>query len=267
MTNYDTPRFDLASVYGRGPAGSPELYDLTRPGYLLCNDHDGVRDLPRDDVGAAYLGDPRNDENLIVTQLHAVFLRLHNKLRDEGKTFEQAQQLVRWHYQWLIVNDFLTRIVGADVVRSKIVQRRGGPIEFTGKFYKPRDKQRPYMPIEYSGAAYRFGHSMIRAEYEVQDGHTVAIFANEGYEDLRGSRRIPADLWIDWNYFFEIPGMDTPDDREIVMSGDTQGGMAFSLGDLQEIFDPLEPVELRAVRTDRKDAFGADFLNAALFSA
>jgi len=66
---------------------------------------------------------------------------------------------------------------------------------------------------------------------------------------------------------FAAERMDTPDDREIVMSGDTQGGMAFSLGDLQEIFDPLEPVELRAVRTDRKDAFGADFLNAALFSA
>ncbi len=107
MTTYDTPRFDLASVYGRGPAGSPELYDPARPGYLLCNDHDGVHDLPRDDVGAAYLGDPRNDENLIVVQFHAVFLRRHNRLRDEGKSFEQAQQLVRWHYQWLIVNDYL----------------------------------------------------------------------------------------------------------------------------------------------------------------
>ncbi|SHN71286.1 Animal haem peroxidase [Geodermatophilus obscurus] len=227
-TNYDTPRFDLASVYGRGPAGSPELYDPARPGYLLCNDHDGVRDLPRDDVGAACLGDPRNDENLIVAQFHAVFLRLHNKLRDEGKTFEQAQQLVRWHYQWLIVNDYLPRIVGRDVVDRLVRRRRGGPIEFLGRFYKPRNPRRPYMPVEYSGAAYRFGHSMIRAEYEVHDQHTVPIFGNEGHQDLRGNRPVPADLWIDWNYFFEIPGMSTPDDRNMARLIDTQLSLPLS---------------------------------------
>ena len=78
------------------------------------------------------------------------------------------------------------------------------------------------MPVEYSGAAYRFGHSMIRAEYEVQDGHTVPIFGQDGYEDLRGNRQIPASLWIDWNYFFEIPGMNTPDDRNMARLIDTQ---------------------------------------------
>ena len=228
MINYDTPRFDLGSVYGRGPAGSPELYDPARPGYLLCNDHDGVRDLPRDDVGAAYLGDPRNDENLIVAQLHAVFLRLHNRLRDQGRSFEQAQQEVRWHYQWLIVNDYLPRIVGRDVVDRLVRRRRNGPIEFLGRFYKPRDRRRPYMPIEYAGAAYRFGHSMIRAEYEVHDQHTVPIFANEGHQDLRGNRPVPEDLWIDWNYFFEIPGMGTPDDRNTARLIDTQLSLPLS---------------------------------------
>ncbi|HEX2073615.1 MAG TPA: heme peroxidase family protein [Geodermatophilus sp.] len=222
MTNYDTPRFDLGSVYGKGPAGSPELYDPARPGYLLVNQHDGLFDLPRDQYGAAYLGDPRNDENLIVAQLHVVFLRLHNKLRDEGKNFEQAQQLVRWHYQWLIVHDFLPRIVGQEMVTSLLRRRGTGRIEFLGSFYKPRDRQRPYMPIEYAGAAYRFGHSMIRAEYEMQDGHTVPIFGRDGYEDLRGSRPIPHDLWADWNYFFEIPGMDDPDDRNMSRKIDTQ---------------------------------------------
>jgi hypothetical protein len=78
------------------------------------------------------------------------------------------------------------------------------------------------MPVEYSGAAYRFGHSMIRAEYEVQDGHTVPIFGQDGYEDLRGNRQIPSTLWIDWNYFFEIPGMNTPDDRDMARLIDSQ---------------------------------------------
>lgn len=222
MTNYDTPRFDLGSVYGKDPAGSPELYDPTRPGYLLVNEHDGVHDLPRDDLGAAYLGDPRNDENLIVAQLHVVFLRLHNKLRDEGHSFMAAQQLVRWHFQWIIVHDYLTRIVGGDLVRSLLRRTGSGPIRFTGTVYKPKNPLRPYIPVEYAGAAFRFGHSMIRAEYEVQDGHTVPIFAPDGHPDLRGSRPIPADLWVDWNYFFEIPGMDTPDDRNMARLIDTQ---------------------------------------------
>jgi hypothetical protein len=189
---------------------------------MLLNLHDDLVDLPRDGVGAAYLGDPRNDENLIVAQLHTVFLRLHNKHRDAGKTFEQAQQQVRWTYQYLIVNDYLPRIIGQDVVNSLIRRRGNGPIQFTGKFYQPRNVNKPYMPVEYAGAAYRFGHSMIRAEYEVQDGHTVPIFGQDGYEDLRGNRQIPPTLWIDWNYFFDIPGMDSPDDRNMSRLIDTQ---------------------------------------------
>ena len=106
---------------------------------------------------------------------------------------------------------------------NSLIRRRGtGPIQFTGKLYQPRNVNKPYMPVEYSGAAYRFGHSMIRAEYEVQDGHTVPIFGQDGYEDLRGNRQIPASLWIDWNYFFEIPGMNTPDDRNMARLIDTQ---------------------------------------------
>jgi hypothetical protein len=230
MVNYDTPKFDLGSVYGKGPTGSPELYDTTKgkPGYLLVNAHDGLFDLPRDQVGAAYLGDPRNDENLIVAQLHVVFLRMHNKLMDQGKTFEQAQQQLRWTYQWLIVNDYLPRIVGQDVVNSLIRRRGTGPIQFTGKYYQPRNVTRPYMPLEYSGAAYRFGHSMIRAEYEVQDGHTVPIFGQDGYEDMRGNRPIPENLWIDWNYFFEIPGMNAPDDRNMSRKIDAQLSLPLS---------------------------------------
>ncbi len=222
MRNYDTPWFDLGSIYGKGIKGSPELYDQdpARHGYLKVWEHDGLVDVPRDDVGAAYLGDPRNDENLIVNQLHIVFIRLHNKFMSQGMTYAQAQRQTRWHYQWLIVNDYLPRIVGKDVVSSLI--KREGTIKFTGSFYKPEHPANPYMPIEYSGAAYRFGHSMIRAEYEMQDGHTVPIFGRDGFEDLRGNRPIPANLWCDWNYFFDIPGLEPPDDRNMSRLIDSQ---------------------------------------------
>jgi hypothetical protein len=222
MRNYDTPWFDLGSIYGKGIKGSPELYDQdpARYGYLKVWEHDGLVDVPRDDVGAAYLGDPRNDENLIVNQLHIVFIRLHNKFMSQGMSYAQAQRQTRWHYQWLIVNDYLPRIVGKDVVSSLI--KRDGTIKFTGALYKPENPGNPYMPIEYSGAAYRFGHSMIRAEYEMQDGHTVPIFGRDGFEDLRGNRPIPANLWCDWNYFFDIPGLEPPDDRNMSRLIDSQ---------------------------------------------
>jgi SAM-dependent methyltransferase len=65
---------------------------------------------------------------------------------------------------------------------------------------------------------------------------------------------------------FAAERMETPNDDRIVTTGDSAGGTAFSLADLAEIFAPLDPIEVRAVRADRKDAFGPDFLNAALFA-
>ncbi|WP_375431253.1 heme peroxidase family protein [uncultured Friedmanniella sp.] len=221
LVNYDTPRFDLGSVYGSGPTLSPDLYDAAKPGYLKVNPHDDLVDLPRDAVGAAYLGDPRNDENLIVAQLHTVFLRLHNKFRDSGLSFEDAQTRCRWHYQWLIVHDYLPKIVGQDVV-DKLLVTKAGKLTAATTYYKPKNPAKPYMPIEFSAGAYRFGHSLIRAEYEVQDMHTVPIFGPDGYEDLRGSRAIPHNLWMDWNYFFDIPGMSAPDDRNMARRFDAQ---------------------------------------------
>jgi hypothetical protein len=178
-------------------------------------------------VGAAHLGDPRNDENLIIAQLHVAFFKLHNHFIDDGRAFTEAQRLTRWHYQWVIVNDFLPRMVGQDTVK-KLLDDDRGRIRYNGKLYQPRNPGRPFMPVEYSGAAYRFGHSMIRAEYEIQDGHTVPIFGQDGHQDLRGSRPIPANMWMDWNHFFDVPGMHTPDGRNMARLIDTKISLPLS---------------------------------------
>jgi hypothetical protein len=78
------------------------------------------------------------------------------------------------------------------------------------RFYRPKNPTKPFMPIEYSVGAYRFGHSMVRPEYEMNDAHTRAFFGAEG-NDLRGSRVIPSELQADWSYFFDVPGMSRPD--------------------------------------------------------
>ncbi|MGA8996118.1 MAG: heme peroxidase family protein, partial [Nocardioidaceae bacterium] len=241
LQNFDTPAFDLGSVYGRGPDLDPALYDPAKRGRLLLVEHDGVLDLPRHPNGTAIIGDARNDENLIICQLQVAFIRLHNHFLDRTGSFEAARQQTRWHFQWMIVNDFLAHVVGKNVVDKLLSQKSNGTVKVASSFYKPKNPLRPMMPVEYSAAAYRFGHSMIRAEYELRDvpqtddspeqSLTLPIFATDG-RDLRGSRPLPGDLWIDWNYFFSVPGLDSPDDRNMARLIDTQ--VARPLHDLPE---------------------------------
>src|SRR5947209_6164542 len=122
LRNFRTPRLDLESMYAAGPIGSPYLYDLDDPDKFLIglNDQEELRDLPRNRQGRALLGDPRDDVHLIISQLHLAFLKFHNAIVDHlrakgvpaANVFSQAQRLVRWHYQWIVVNEFLPLTVG-----------------------------------------------------------------------------------------------------------------------------------------------------------
>jgi hypothetical protein len=208
-TNFDTPFLDLASVYGRGPAKDPQLYEADGR-HLRISYANGIPDLPRDAQGNAIIGDPRNDENLIVCQLHVGFLGFHNHLIDAGVPFARAQQLTRWEFQRIVVDEFLGRIVGKDVIYPMLRRVGDKHVGVVNRFYKPQNPKKPMMPIEYAAASYRFGHSMIRPEYEMNDSHTRPIFSPDG-NDLRGSRPVPSELHADWSYFFDVPGFARPD--------------------------------------------------------
>ena len=122
LEDFRTPRLDLDSIYGRGSDDQPYLYtrESKRLKFLLGDDrglHGAGKerpDLPRSREEVALIGDPRNDENRIVSQLHALFLRFHNKVVEklrnqkssmtERELFEEAQRIVRWHYQWLVLH-------------------------------------------------------------------------------------------------------------------------------------------------------------------
>ena len=203
LVNFDSPFFDLASVYGRGPDLDPQFYKADGKYMRIVRTAEGVEDLPRLDDGTALIGDPRNDENLILSQLHLLFLKFHNRCLDTGlaKTLAQAQRLTRWHFQWVIVNDFLKAVVGAELV-SQVLQ--GSPPKPKIDFYKPVDANRPMMPIEYAVAAFRFGHSMVRGRYTLNAAGGVPLF-DPSSPDLRGGRPLPAAFEIEWWRFF--PGV------------------------------------------------------------
>jgi hypothetical protein len=136
------------------------------------------QDLPRNEQGRALIGDPRNDENIIVGQLQLAFIKFHDRLVDRVKSklrlsgaalFEETRRLVTWHYQWVVVHDFLRRIAGADVVDEILRTDAAGNPSVALKFFSWQ--KRPFMPVEFSVAAYRFAHSMVRPDYDLKDGH------------------------------------------------------------------------------------------------
>ena len=147
----------------------------------------------------AIIGDPRNDENLIVGQLHLAFMKFHNAVLDgpANGDFEEAQRLVRWHYQWIILHEFLPRTCGEDTVERVVEDGR--------QFFRFKDE--PYMPVEFSVAAYRFGHSQVRSFYRVNPGFAAPLFPQDPAGpldggDLRGRQPVTANRAVDWKGFF-----------------------------------------------------------------
>src|SRR5207247_6668308 len=247
LEDFRTPRFDLDSVYGRGRDDSPFLYDGEK--FVIGKNDSNEEDLPRSPNGRAIIGDPRNDENLIVSQLQLAFLRYHNAVVDAlppvPTRFDDARELVRFHYQWILVHDSLPKVVGYGLVQH-ILKRDSYPVRtgdglkeaFTWKtdlrFYN--FKELPFMPVEFSVAAYRFGHSMVRFNYALNpqtdgEGKELPIFAGQG-DDLRGFRPRPATRKLEWFRFFKFEGAD-PEKLQPARSIDTL--LSTGLGVLPDI--------------------------------
>jgi hypothetical protein len=243
-----SPRLDLDSLYGLGPAREPRYYQgdgaSLKIGHTLGtnfppNDPFAQAsfagfDLPRDGGAAtpqgrrlALIPDRRNDENLAVAQVHNAFIRFHNEtvrqLQSEGvseRLFERARAEVVKHYQWMLREDFLPRIAKPSVVQEVFSEGR--------RYFEPKNTgYNATMPVEFSVAAYRIGHSMVRGRYqwnrvfEQESGipATLALlFKFSGTSgnlspDETGSDRLPSNWIADWRRLFEFPTAPAPEGR------------------------------------------------------
>ena len=232
LVDYRTPRFDLDNMYGRGPDDQPYLYDADGLHMLLGSAMTGnpndakTRDVPRNSGNpeGALIGDPRNDENTIVSQLQATFLRFHNRVADlMGKhtDFLHVSRTVRWHYQWLVLNDFLPTIVNKATVQSVLPHLTNGtsiaddPPQL--RFF--HWKNDPFMPVEFSVGAYRFGHSMVRPQYRLNEtmaDRLVTFSTDPNVPNLTGFQAIPADRAVEWNLFFPMQPPGVPHTKKRV---------------------------------------------------
>src|SRR5215207_10150579 len=261
--NFRTPRYDLDSVYGGGPTNQPDFYDpadLDRAKLLLKPNVNGVLDLPRREDGHAIIGDPRNDENLIVVQFHKAVAQFHNQIVDYAKgqgirrewLFETARRLTRWHYQWAVIHDFLPRFVGDELVGPNgavYKEVAGKPPVINLGYYKPTNRTgRPFMPVEFAVAAYRFGHSLIRPFYVLNGTGIVDIFGPAGGRNLNGGRPIPADLVIEWKNILPVdPTFEARKPRKI----DTMLSIPLSTPPGSAV-PPPDPTIHLAVRNNRR---------------
>ena len=226
LIDYRTPRLDLDNIYGRGPDDQPYLYDQEtkrKSKKFLIGRVTGynLRDLPRNCQRRALIGDPRNDENAIISQLHLAFLLAHNALVDRAMElgvddpFESARCTLRWLYQFIVWNDFIR------LVTSEKVHQRALSLVSTGPNQARWDlglknvyswHREPYIPIEFSGAAYRFGHSMVGNQYQTNESIRthhgfVPLFDGGGAgesDDLRGFVSIRAANVIQWDWFLQM---------------------------------------------------------------
>ncbi len=205
----------------RVPAGYVYLGQFIDDGcaFLLVNrarpDQPSSPDLPRNAHGRALIGNPRNDENGIVSQLHVAFLSLHNQrmddledeIADSQERFEQAQQDAQWHYQWLVVHDFLRRTVG-DGLHDRLlvtVEDADGTVRDAVRLRYYRHKANPYLPVEFSAAAYRFGHSQVRDRYFINRNFDRRLFDPSG-NDFRGFQPLRPGWHASWPFFFPLDG-------------------------------------------------------------
>jgi hypothetical protein len=198
LRNARSPQLNLEGLYGDGPVGHPFLFQRNDPAKLLTSP--GGRDPPRNTEGTAIIGDPRNDSHVVVSRMHIAFIHAHNTFVDrarasgqpEARVFAVAARELVWHYQTVVLREFLPSLIGAEL--TDLIMRGDR------RYYRPRDQ--PFIPLEFADAAYRYGHSQIRHAYQLNAaGGAVPIFP-----DLVGFRPVAPEHQIEWSRLFDAAG-------------------------------------------------------------
>jgi len=216
LHNARSPQLNLECLYGDGPVGHPYLFQREDPAKLLTSS-DGF-DVLRNVEGTAVIGDPRNDSHVLMSQMHLAFVRAHNRCVDRARArgapasdvFATAARELRWHYQTVVLREFLPRLVGDELTHSLLAGDR--------RYYRPSGDA--FIPLEFADAAYRYGHAQIRHTYRVSPGSA----ARPIFPDLIGFRPVAPDCRVQWTRLFDADGQP-PADRAKKIDGTLVGAL------------------------------------------
>lgn len=215
--NARSARLDLECLFGRGPRVDPHLYRPLGPPELLVDNTQADLDLPRNASWTAVVADGRNDDNVMIAQVHLALSLAYNRLtrqvfektHDRTSAHATARRELTWTYQWLVLHDYLPRILDA-ALREDLERVQHDTDGATLRSVSAGRHVR--LPLEFTFAALRFGHSMVRSEYELNDTSfgPFRLFprrpSSARDSHLRGSAHLPPRWTIDWNYFFDDLG-------------------------------------------------------------
>jgi hypothetical protein len=198
LINARSPKLNLECMYGDGPTGHPYLFQRDDPAKFRLGEDEA--DVPRNEEGTAIIGDPRNDSHQLISQFHLAMLRAHNTFVDEARAhgiagervFHEASRQMRWHYQWIVLHEFLPSLIGQQAAEDV---RREGP-----RYFHPGEYA--FIPLEFADAAYRYGHSQIRHRYQLNPHSGLLPL----FPDLLGFRPVPREHVVDWRMFFDTAG-------------------------------------------------------------
>ena len=177
--------------------GYPFFYQRADPAKLLTAQVGG--DLLRNGEGTAIIGDPRNDSHVVVSQMHLAFVHAHNAFVDrvrasgvsEALVFDTAARELMWHYQTIVLREFLPSLIGPEL--TELIMRGDR------RYYRPDEIA--YIPLEFADAAYRYEHSQIRHRYRLSSvGDDVPMFP-----DLLGFQPVALKHRTDWPAMFNAP--------------------------------------------------------------
>ena len=213
-------------------------------------------DYQRTPEGTAEVPDPRNSENKLISQIQNLFGLAHNDCMDHafgtvsaprqqqiGAAFDACHKKVLWTYETIVATDFLPRF-SAEAVLNRVApgalhayQRGTSPTSQLPRWDGVRtflysckpglgEDAAIHIPHEFTVAAFRLGHTLVRDSYVLHDpvvdangnlltGQPRPIFASANDPEtigLVGDNPVqPGDV-IDWSRFYDVYGVDQKDE-------------------------------------------------------
>lgn len=178
--NLLTSYIDASQVYGTEDFKAKNLREM-KGGLLKFSE--GVNNkpyLPHKNDGACHdvnvtnqcfgAGDSRVNNNLGLAGMHTLFLREHNRIADQlanlnphwsdERLFNEARRLTIAIYQHIVFTEYLPALIGNNFIRAFELEPKKENEYFTGY----NKNVNPSVANEFSSAAFRFGHSLIRSQ-------------------------------------------------------------------------------------------------------